>query len=103
MRVLDKTKKILDIIYQDDQPNRQPETAHPASPRTFIRTGNQSETKSMEPKQEEKRRKPSRAELEVKVSEFRELIGDKFRDHKDGDAEELLLKSYRRRGSHADH
>ena len=56
----------------------------------------------MEPKQEEgKKGKPSRAELEARVAEFRELIGDKLRDHKDGDAEELLLKSYRRRGSHA--
>ena len=35
------------------------------------------------------------------VSEFRELIGDKLKGHKDGDAEEFLFKSYRRKGSHA--
>jgi hypothetical protein len=53
----------------------------------------------MEPKQEEK--KPSRAELEARVARFRELMGDKLRDHKEGDAEELLFKEYQRRGSHA--
>ena len=56
-------------------------------------------SKSMEPKQEEKR--PSRAELEARVLKFRELLGDKLKDHKDGDAEEFLFKMYRRRGSHA--
>ena len=56
----------------------------------------------MEPKQEEKKR-PSRAELETRVLEFRELLGDKMRDHRDGDAEELLFKHYRRRVSHAIH
>ncbi len=55
----------------------------------------------MEPKQEEER--PSRAELEARVLEFRQLLGDKMRRHKDGDAEELLFKSYKRRGSHANH
>jgi len=61
-----------------------------------------SEAKGMEPKQEEKKR-PSRAELEARVTEFRELLGDKMKGHRDGDAEELLFKTYRRRGSHANH
>ena len=53
----------------------------------------------MEPKQEEK---PSRAELQARVAKFRELLGDKLKDHKEGDAEALLLREYsRRRGSHA--
>ncbi len=53
----------------------------------------------MEPKQEEKL---SRAELEAMVSELRALVGDKLRNHKEGDAERLLFKSRRRKGSHAD-
>jgi hypothetical protein len=58
--------------------------------------------KSMEPKQEEKR--PTRAELEARVLRFRELLGDKMRDHVDGDAEEFLFKEMkRRRGSNAGH
>ena len=52
-------------------------------------------------KQEERKEKPSRAELEARVLKFRELLGDKLKDHKDGDAEEFLFKMYRRRGSHA--
>jgi len=52
-------------------------------------------------KQEERKEKPSRAELEARVARFRELVGDKLKDHRDGDAEELLFKEYRRRGSHA--
>jgi hypothetical protein len=61
-----------------------------------------SEAKGMEPKQEEKKR-PSRAELESMVLEFRELVGDRLKNHRDGDAEEFLFKTYRRRGSHANH
>ncbi|MDG7012419.1 MAG: hypothetical protein JRN17_04950 [Nitrososphaerota archaeon] len=56
----------------------------------------------MEPRQEEKKR-PSRAELEAMVLEFRGLVGDKLKGHRDGDAEEFLFKAYRRRGSHANH
>lgn len=56
--------------------------------------------KSMEPKQEEKT--PSRAELEARVLKLRELLGDKMKDHVDGDAEEFLFKEMkRRRGSNA--
>lgn len=53
----------------------------------------------MEPKQEEK--KLSRAEAEKMVSELRALVGDKLRNHKDGDAERLLFKNGRRKGSDA--
>ena len=60
-----------------------------------------SRAKGMEPKQEEK--KPSRAELESRVAHFRELLGDSLKGHKEGDAEGLLFRMYRRRGSHAGH
>ena len=53
----------------------------------------------MEPKQEE--RKLSRSEFERISAELRALIGDKLKDHKDGDAEEFLFKQMRRTGSHA--
>ena len=66
-----------------------------------MKTEAMSEAKGMEPKQEEKR--PSRAELETMILEFRELIGDRLKNHRDGDAEEFLFKTYRRRGSHANH
>lgn len=56
--------------------------------------------KSMEPRQEEKKR-PSRAELETRVLAFRELLGDKMKNHREGDAEQLLFKTYKRRGSRA--
>lgn len=46
----------------------------------------------MEPKQE---KKLTREELETIVSDFRALIGDKLKDHKDGDAEWLLFKRRR--------
>jgi hypothetical protein len=59
-----------------------------------------SRAKGMEPRQEEKKR-PSRAKLEARVLEFRELLGDKMKNHTDGDAEEFLFRTYRRRGSHA--
>jgi hypothetical protein len=48
-----------------------------------------------------KKERPSRAELEARVLEFRELLGDKLKEHRDGDAEELLFKTYQRRGSRA--
>lgn len=67
-----------------------------------MRTEAVSEAKGMEPRQEEKKR-PSRAELEAMVLEFRGLVGDKLKGHRDGDAEEFLFKAYRRRGSHANH
>lgn len=54
----------------------------------------------MEPRQEEK--KLSRAELEAAASELRALVGDKLRNHRDGDAERLLFKNRRRKGSNAD-
>lgn len=56
-------------------------------------------TKSMEPRQEE--RKLSRVEFERISAELRALVGDKLKDHKDGDAEEFLFKQMRRAGSHA--
>ena len=61
-------------------------------------------SKGMEPKQEEK--KLTREEFDKISDEIRTLIGDKLKGHKDGDAERLLFKSYRRRkrsGSHAGH
>jgi hypothetical protein len=60
-----------------------------------------SEAKGMEPKQEQRL---SREEFDRISSEIRALIGDKLRGHKDGDAERLLFKTYRRpkvRGSNA--
>ncbi len=56
------------------------------------------EANGMEPKQEEKL---TREELETIVSEFRALVGDKLKNHKDGDAERLLFKK-RRMSSNAD-
>jgi hypothetical protein len=52
----------------------------------------------MEPRaQKEGEEKPlTRAEAEKLVSEMRDLIGDAFKNHRDGDAEEYLFKSYRR-------
>jgi len=44
----------------------------------------------MEPKQAEK--KLSREEFEKITSEMRALVGDKLRNHKDGDAERYLFK-----------
>lgn len=49
----------------------------------------------MEPKQEEKR--PSRAELEKLALQLNELLGDKMKDHVDGDAEEYLFKMVKKR------
>ena len=42
----------------------------------------------METKQE---RKLTRAEFEKMASEMRGLVGDKLKNHRDGDAERLLL------------
>ncbi len=55
----------------------------------------------MEPKQE---KKLTREEFEKLTSEMRTLVGDKLRNHKDGDAERYLFKelfssSKRRAGS----
>jgi hypothetical protein len=50
----------------------------------------------MEPKQEEEKRKPSRAELERLALRLSEQLQGKLKSHKDGDAEEFLFKSYRR-------
>ena len=62
----------------------------------------------MEPKREEtKKGKPSRAELEARVAKFSELMRGKLKGHVDGDAEEYLFKELyprtkkRRAGSHA--
>ena len=63
-----------------------------------MRTGFSQKAKGMEPKQEEKL---TREELESIVSEFRALVGDKLKNHKDGDAERLLFKK-RRMSSNAD-
>jgi hypothetical protein len=54
----------------------------------------------MESKQEQRL---SREDFEKITSELTALIGDKLKGHKDGDAESLLFKAYRRRrrGSHA--
>ena len=55
----------------------------------------------MEPKQE---KKLTREEFEKITSEMQALVGDKLRNHKDGDAERLLFKELfrkRRVGSHA--
>ncbi len=54
----------------------------------------------MEPKQAEK--KLSREEFEKITAKLTALIGNKLRDHKDGDAEQLLFKEIRK-GSNADH
>jgi hypothetical protein len=62
-----------------------------------------SETKGMEPKQEQRL---SREEFDKITAELRAIVGDKLRGHKDGDAERLLFKTYRRRknrGSNANH
>lgn len=56
--------------------------------------------KSMEPKQEETR--PSRAELEKLTLRLNELLEGKLKGHVDGDAEEYLFRTMKRRsGSHA--
>ncbi len=49
-----------------------------------------SEARSMAPREE----KLTRDELEKITSEIRILIGDKLKNHKDGDAERLLFKMY---------
>jgi hypothetical protein len=59
----------------------------------------------MEPKQE-KEEKLTREEFERLTSEMRALVGDKLRNHKDGDAERCLFKELpsstkRRAGSNA--
>jgi hypothetical protein len=47
----------------------------------------------MEPKQEkEEKKKLTREEFEKITSEMRSLVGDKLRNHKDGDAERYLFK-----------
>jgi predicted secreted protein len=57
----------------------------------------------MEPKQEEKL---TREEAKRIVDEMADLIGDRLKDYKDGDAERYLFKEFlgrrRRSGSHAD-
>ncbi len=55
----------------------------------------------MEPKVE---KKLTREEFEEITSEMRALVGDKLRNHRDGDAERLLFKELfkkQRAGSHA--
>lgn len=47
----------------------------------------------MEPKQE---KKLTRAEFDKITSQMRALVGDKLRNHKDGDAERLLFKEIRK-------
>jgi hypothetical protein len=61
---------------------------------TLIRTRHLQELKDMEPKaQREGEEKPlTRAEAEKLVSELRDLIGDAFKNHRDGDAEEYLFR-----------
>lgn len=49
----------------------------------------------MEPKQQ-KEEKLTREEFDRITAELRALIGDKLRDHKDGDAEEHLFKEIRK-------
>jgi hypothetical protein len=56
-----------------------------------------SEAKGMEPKQEQRL---SREEFDRISAEIRDLIGDKLKGHRDGDAERLLFKKMRR-GSNA--
>ena len=57
--------------------------------------------KSMEPRQEEKRR-PSRAELEKLAIRLNEQLQGKLKGHVDGDAEEYLFTTMKKRpGSHA--
>ncbi len=56
----------------------------------------------MEPKQEEKR--PSRAELEKLALRLSEQLQGKLKGHVDGDAEEYLFTTMKKRsGSHANH
>ena len=47
----------------------------------------------MEPKQEEEKRKPSRAELERLALKLSEQLQGKLKGHVDGDAEEYLFKT----------
>jgi hypothetical protein len=55
----------------------------------------------MEPKQEEKR-KASRAELERLALKLSEQLQGKLKGHVDGDAEEYLFRTVKKRsGSHA--
>jgi hypothetical protein len=65
----------------------------------LIRTRHLQELKGMEPRaQREGEEKPlTRAEAEKLVSEMRDLIGDAFKNHRDGDAERLLFKKTRRK------
>jgi hypothetical protein len=56
----------------------------------------------MEPKQEKEGKKLTREEFDRITAELTTLIGDKLRDHEDGDAERLLFKEIRK-GSNADH
>jgi len=56
----------------------------------------------MEPKQEKEGKKLTREEFDGITAELTTLIGDKLRDHEDGDAERLLFKEIRK-GSDADH
>ena len=58
-------------------------------------------SKGMEPKQEEK--KLTREEFDKLTAEITAAIGDKLKGHKDGDAERLLFKGYRRRKSRGSH
>jgi len=59
-----------------------------------------SRAKGMEPRQEQRL---SREEFEKITSELTALMGNKLKGHRDGDAERLLFKTYRKksRGSHA--
>lgn len=57
-----------------------------------MRTGFSKEANGMEPKQEAKL---TREEFEKISSEIRGLVGGKLKNHKDGDAERLLLKKRR--------
>jgi hypothetical protein len=56
----------------------------------------------MEPKQEKEEKKLTRKEFDTITAELTALIGDKLRDHKDGDAERLLFKEIRK-GINANH
>jgi hypothetical protein len=93
MRVLDRAKKVLELVHlgRPDQA-----TMGPGTP---IRTRVLRETKSMEPRQA---RKLSREEFEKVSSEIRALVGDGLWDHKDGDVEMLLLRKRRSGSSNSD-
>jgi len=89
MRVLDRAKKVLELVHLGRPDQAMTGRGNP------IRTRVLREAKSMEPRQA---RKLSREEFEKVSSEIRALVGDGLRDHKDGDAEKLLLRK-RRSGS----